>query len=209
MTEVIERLKKLESIGFEKFYEDRFIQIEKIVDYNPEKPPYRMEWALKQLSSLPKGSKILDIGCGNGLMAKILSREGFQVVGVDISQTATDTAKRNVPEATFLKVDVDSENFPFKDGEFDGIVSLEVLEHVKNLKHLTDEFFRVLRPNGRFAVSVPIDKNHNCIEHLRFFDFYHAEEVFHDYTPNFHIMRIFKSINGEKERTLWGIEGEK
>jgi ubiquinone/menaquinone biosynthesis C-methylase UbiE len=142
-------------------------------------------------------------------MAHTLSKEGYLLTGIDISQNATDTAKKNAPEATFLKVDVDNDKLPFADDEFDGVVCLEVLEHLKNLDKLMSELFRVLKKGGKFCVSVPIGHNHNCLEHLRFFDFYKTEETFHDYTSKFKIMRIYKTKLSDNERTLWGIVGEK
>ncbi|WP_069162218.1 class I SAM-dependent methyltransferase [Nocardia altamirensis] len=64
--------------------------------------------ALEWLSArLPAGAEVLDVGSGTGVpTARTLSDNGFRVVGIDVSPVMIDTAKRQVPGATFYQADV-------------------------------------------------------------------------------------------------------
>src|ERR1022692_1770368 len=58
------------------------------------------------VSCLPKESKILDIGCGTGLVAKFLTDRGFKVIGIDISRNMLSLARQIAPAAKFYKRDM-------------------------------------------------------------------------------------------------------
>jgi ubiquinone/menaquinone biosynthesis C-methylase UbiE len=71
---------------------------------------------------LPKGSKVLDVGCGAGVpVAKFLARAGFMVTGIDISERMVALARKNVPKATFTRKDMAGVHF--KSNSFDGITA--------------------------------------------------------------------------------------
>ncbi|MFH1631205.1 MAG: methyltransferase domain-containing protein [Candidatus Aenigmatarchaeota archaeon] len=73
------------------------------------------------LRKLSKGSRILDLGCGGGVpITKRLVDSGFDVVGIDLSETMIELAKKNVPEATFTKISMTDITFK---KEFDGVLS--------------------------------------------------------------------------------------
>lgn len=95
--------------------------------------------------------KILDAGCGTGLLAKRLKAFG-EVTGVDIDTHAILYSKKRG-----IKVRKGSINsLPFKSRSFDTIVSMDVIYHkrVNDTKALR-EFFRVLKPGGTPLVRVP------------------------------------------------------
>jgi len=70
---------------------------------------------------LPEKGRVLDLGCGTGLPhARYLVEEGFDVVGVDLSEDMVKVASRNVPGATFVRLSMNEITYV---GEFDGIVS--------------------------------------------------------------------------------------
>lgn len=95
--------------------------------------------------------KILDAGCGTGLLAKKLEKFG-RVIGVDIHPRAIYFAKKRK-----VKVVQGSLNsLPFKKGEFDLVVSVDVLYHrqVEDKKALR-EIYRVLARSGLFIMRVP------------------------------------------------------
>ena len=70
---------------------------------------------------LTEGMRILDVGCGPGRHALALARRGFEVVGVDISETFIDLARANDTTARFERAD--ARDLSFRD-EFDAVISL-------------------------------------------------------------------------------------
>jgi trans-aconitate methyltransferase len=61
---------------------------------------------------LASGARVLDLGCGPGLPSTQVLAGRFDVTGVDISEVQLDAARRNVPEASFLRADVAEIDFP-------------------------------------------------------------------------------------------------
>lgn len=95
--------------------------------------------------------KVLEIGCGTGTVLSHISAS--KRCGVDISETAVSYAKKKGLEA--YKVDIDRQNLDFADKEFDGILCIEVLEHLFDPVHALAEANRVLVQGGKMAITVP------------------------------------------------------
>ena len=71
---------------------------------------------------LGEGSRLLDVGCGPGRHSHELARRGIEVVGIDVSETFVDLARRDAPEgATFIHGDARTMVF---DSEFNAAISL-------------------------------------------------------------------------------------
>jgi SAM-dependent methyltransferase len=112
-----------------------------------------------------KGDLLLDMGCGAGRHAFESFRLGARVVAFDYSATelkdvgALFTAMREageVPEdAMAATTNGDALRLPFPDATFDRIIASEVLEHVTDDQVALDEIFRVLKPGGTVAATVP------------------------------------------------------
>jgi SAM-dependent methyltransferase len=96
--------------------------------------------------------RILDAGCGTGSMLRELRRRGQDAVGVDSLPEAVGLARSGAPGVPVELGDVTG--LPFASGSFDGVLLLDVLEHVDDRRALA-EASRVLRPGGFLAVSVP------------------------------------------------------
>tara|TARA_B100000214_G_C23886562_1_gene589754 strand:+ start:68 stop:1006 length:939 start_codon:yes stop_codon:yes gene_type:complete len=107
------------------------------------------------LNNLPKGSRILDVGCGIGGSSRILANHyGFNVVGITLSPEQVKRARQLTPEnckCTFKVMDALDMNF--EDGEFDGIWSVEAGAHIFDKERFADEILRVLRPGGYLALA--------------------------------------------------------
>ncbi|OGE39387.1 hypothetical protein A3F00_02015 [Candidatus Daviesbacteria bacterium RIFCSPHIGHO2_12_FULL_37_11] len=120
---------------------------------------------------LPKktGNKILDAGCGTGSLMKKLKRFG-EICGIDISNEALKFAKNNGLRQV-RKGSVT--NIPFKENEFDAVVSIDVLYHkqVKNDLQALEEFRRVLKPGGILIIKNPAHNwlrgNHDIVIHTK------------------------------------------
>jgi len=96
-----------------------------------------------------KNLKILDIGCGGGLISEPMSRLGADVSGIDASlkniQVANLHAKKNNLKIKYFNTV--PENFD-QQNEFDIILNLEVVEHVENLDLYLSSCFKLLKKNG-------------------------------------------------------------
>ncbi|MFH0869100.1 MAG: class I SAM-dependent methyltransferase [archaeon] len=100
------------------------------------------------ISLLPKGAKVLDVGCGNGRKTDYISKKGFDATGIDSSGVAIKFAGKTFPNAAFKQGFV--ENLPFKKNSFDAVVSIAVLHCLSaaSRKRYADEIYRVLKPGG-------------------------------------------------------------
>ena len=121
--------------------------------------PIRIEYILdittsyfkidKNKKSPLKKLKILDIGCGGGLISEPMARLGAYMTGIDASSkninTARAHAKKNSLNITYLNSVPESLNVKDK---FDVILNLEVVEHVENLDLYLESCFKLLKPKG-------------------------------------------------------------
>jgi SAM-dependent methyltransferase len=104
-------------------------------------------------SPLP-GKRILDIGCGPGVLAKRLVDGGAAVTGIDPGAAALAKARDAVPGGRFEAAT--GENLPFDDASFDGAVMLNALHHVPDPAAALVEAARVLVPGGLLVVVEPL-----------------------------------------------------
>ncbi|RMG88952.1 MAG: class I SAM-dependent methyltransferase [Candidatus Dadabacteria bacterium] len=98
------------------------------------------------------GERVLDLGCGQGEMARFFRDLGFTVVGVDVAETNVARLRELGFEAH--RADL-NEPLLFPDAWADGVCLLDVIEHVVKAEHLVGECRRVLRPEGWLLLSTP------------------------------------------------------
>lgn len=106
--------------------------------------------------SKARGSKVLDVGCGNGYVLLQYARNGAEVFGVDISPTAVKLSEERFALAGFpgrFEV-IDGERLPFSDAMFDIVRSMGVLHHVSDPQPMVDEIYRVLKPGGQLIAML-------------------------------------------------------
>lgn len=106
----------------------------------------------KRLLALPPGSRVLDLGCAFGFGTGMLTGR-YDAYGHDLNPAYIDRAHRSVPGATFTQGPAD--RIPYADSYFDGVLLLDVLEHVPDERAVLREAARVLRPGGVLVLSVP------------------------------------------------------
>ena len=130
------------------------------IDRIPRKDEYRA--MAPYVRKLPKGARILDGGCGLGDWTLYFARQGFSVVGLDLSRQTVEQLQARFPEAEFVDGDIRRTAFP--DSSFDAYFSWGVFEHFESgLQDCVGEAFRVVKPGGLLFVTVPLDNLRHAV----------------------------------------------
>src|SRR3954463_10506643 len=127
----------------------------------------KVERALASLAALPPGSRVLEVGCGGGATtrAMVAARPDLVIHACDLSRTAIQAA---IAQGGGIPYAVASINdLPYGDNSFDAVVFYDVLEHIPDADRSLDEIFRVLRPEGLLAATVPTEGQPGTFEWLR------------------------------------------
>src|SRR5689334_12121673 len=76
---------------------------------------------LRRLDALPSGARVLDAGCGNGHLSTLIASSGFEVIGVDPSETGIRIAAESCPAAHFHCLDLTTGPGPLAEESFDAV----------------------------------------------------------------------------------------
>jgi SAM-dependent methyltransferase len=109
----------------------------------------------------PAGRLTLDVGCGEGRVARELIAAGHRVVGIDASPALVEAARAGDPPIDALVAD--AAKLPFEDGAADLAVAFMTLQSVEDLNGAVAEVGRVLAPGGRLCAAVVHPMN--SVEH--------------------------------------------
>lgn len=123
-------------------------------EYDESLPVHVMEHYINKRTAfvrqhVPVGSKILDVGCGTGVLAERLLREEYDVTGADPFAAMLKHMARRDPR--LKTVHASGQSLPFADGTFDFTYCVAVLHHVAEPKNVRDtlvEMCRVTKPGG-------------------------------------------------------------
>jgi 2-polyprenyl-6-hydroxyphenyl methylase/3-demethylubiquinone-9 3-methyltransferase len=99
--------------------------------------------------------RVLDVGCGNGALTAALARAGFQMTGIDASETGIGIASRRSAGPEFLRLDVEAPLPARFHSSFDAVVAAEVIEHLPTPGLLCARAVEALGPGGRLIVTTP------------------------------------------------------
>ncbi len=107
------------------------------------------------LDRLPKGTTLLDVGCGIGGSSRILAKDyEFQVTGITISPGQVQRATELTPEGVSARFQRDDAmNLSFADGSFDVVWCIEAGPHMPDKAGFAKELMRVLKPGGILVVA--------------------------------------------------------
>jgi ubiquinone biosynthesis O-methyltransferase len=101
------------------------------------------------------GKRVLDVGCGDGVLSVRLAQQGARVMGLDIDPRMLDAARDRAKSAhaavTYIEGNIGS--LPFAEGTFDIVVAVTVLCFVPYADGAVSEMTRVLRPGGRRVIG--------------------------------------------------------
>lgn len=123
--------------------------------------PLRLNYIKEKCGNSLKGKKILDVGCGGGILAESLALEGAIVTGIDMAEAGLEVAKLHLLESG-LKVDyqkIPVEEFAEQHPEkFDIVTCLEMLEHVPDPSSIIKVCGKLVNPSGQAFFST-INRN--------------------------------------------------
>ncbi|MCE9520979.1 MAG: bifunctional 2-polyprenyl-6-hydroxyphenol methylase/3-demethylubiquinol 3-O-methyltransferase UbiG [Alphaproteobacteria bacterium] len=129
--------------------------------FNPVRLAFIRDEACAHFGRDPKGNRpfaglrLLDIGCGGGLLSEPMTRLGFEVLGADASEKNIKTAQVHAGEQS-LAIDyraTTAEALAAAGEKFDAILNMEVIEHVADLNLFVESCASMLKPSGIMFVA--------------------------------------------------------
>ncbi len=93
-------------------------------------------------------TRLLDIGTGDGQLARLAARDGIETVGIDPTLNQVKVALQRAGGPSYARAE--AATLPFADESFDGVLACLVFEHISAVDQAIAEVARVLRPGGRF-----------------------------------------------------------
>lgn len=107
--------------------------------------------AIKKVLGDVSGKRLLDVGCGTGVFVDLATKEGFEAIGVDISNYAIDVARRTKEGSFFVK---DFWELDYKE-YFDVISMFFVAEHLERPLEVFEKLWWMLKPGGIAVLALP------------------------------------------------------
>lgn len=146
MTTVDEsELEKFKALS--KTWWDKEGPLKTLHDINPER------MAFIDSHTTLKDMRVLDVGCGGGILSESLAKKGASVTAIDLESTAIDAA---IAHATKERLNIDYQHIALdklKDNQFDIVTCYEMLEHVPSPKILVSQLSDKLKPQGHLFLS--------------------------------------------------------
>jgi 2-polyprenyl-3-methyl-5-hydroxy-6-metoxy-1,4-benzoquinol methylase len=112
---------------------------------------------------------VLDLACGTGYGSWLMAQVADYVVGVDINEDAIEFAINHYLDNN-LEYDCRDILKYESTKPVDVVISLETVEHIKNLEALEKKFLTLLKPGGKLIYSVPLYENYSNPYHVHKFD---------------------------------------
>lgn len=111
----------------------------------------RAPWVVEEIEvRIGKKARVLDVGCGAGFLSNQLAVHGFDVVGLDLSQSSLDVAAAHDATHAVKYIRGDAYHLPFADARFDVVCAMDILEHLEEPARAIQQAARVLKPGGLF-----------------------------------------------------------
>lgn len=140
--------------GYYHLTEDDHAKLDVLLRNEADMAYRRRARSLLDHLDLHDGDKVLDCGCGMGVYMMMMTRlRNVEIYGVDGDIGRLEWAENEHVDARLTRVDI--HQLPFADNSFDKILMSEVLEHMADDRKAIAEVYRVLKPGGTLALSVP------------------------------------------------------
>jgi len=121
--------------------------------------PLRLDWIAQH--AVLEGARVLDVGCGGGILTEAMARRGARVTGIDLSDKALNVAQLHLHESKlsieYLETSVEDYAASHA-GNFDLVTCMELLEHVPEPASMVAACARLVRPGGQVFFST-INRN--------------------------------------------------
>jgi SAM-dependent methyltransferase len=128
---------------------------------------------------------VLDVGCGCGRDTRYLIERGINTIGIDLSKGIIEQARRFVPKATFIQMDM--RKLEFEELSLSGILAMASVFHIpkRQMPDLLTDFRRILKNDGLLYICVMAGSGEKMVEKSvavggmgpRFFAFYDMKEL--------------------------------
>ncbi len=151
--------------------------------------------------NLPNG-KVLDYGCGTGNNSVFFLDKGYEVWGIDVTESYKKLVKANMESSghnvslmeKFAVLAPDATKLPYEDNFFDLIVANQVLYYLpteEHIKKIVREFHRCLKPGGTVFITMMGPKNYYIV--------YHAKQILNDKVYEIHFDDPGDRLKGYRE----------
>lgn len=208
-----------ERSGTEFNYIDHYEKDAEVFDYYEKSDDVteneRVRLNQKIVSLINKKSEfILDVGCGNGWLSRMVQNDQNKVVSLDIALNNVKKALLNKPHVNHSGLVADVFHLPFQKDSFDSIIASEIIEHVYDPKKFIACLFDVLKPGGELIITTPYNEQiplYLCVHcnkmtpknaHLHSFNDANIKEIIPTQVKNWH----YKKMTNKyllKSRVYW------
>lgn len=113
-----------------------------------------VEKEIADLAMSSSSRRLFDAGCGNGYFSKYISKKGWEVIGIDKSESGIREAKKSGSSCSFF-VRSAYEDLSEEFGKFDIVVSLEVIEHLYDPRTFVKQLAKLVDHDGHIIISTP------------------------------------------------------
>ena len=110
-----------------------------------------LQGAALDAAHVTAGTRLLDAGCGAGLLALLASLRGAQVTAIDAAGSLLEIVRERVPSADVRESDLEA--LPFGDASFDAVTAINSIFYAADMSAAMRELARVVRPGGRVVVT--------------------------------------------------------
>lgn len=148
-------------------------------------------------------SLVLDLGCATGYFGRELKKKGCRIIGVESDKAAVTIARKFYQQVVIADLE-ESNNIKIDRDEFDYVVLLDVLEHLKNREQLLATIHKWLKPQGVLIISTPNIAHISVRLKLMFGDFTYSEWGILD-QMHLHFFTD-KTLEKELSKSRWQIE---
>jgi len=159
-------------------------------------------------NSTNKRLKILDIGCGTGAYDRMLANMGHEVIGVDYSEYVVHKAIEKSKGENIQYMISAGHYLPFKEGSFDVVACIGVLQYVENERVVISEIARVLKKNEGVLILITLNSLSITVFYKKVVNFFlrgdaHREEINERRYNPFKLKRKLRDFGNSKIRGIY------